>query len=179
MFDRKCYLANSVFNSNKFQISRSSFKLDGAGNKASFPVVKWISTTSKLSTPIQALSSIFNLGTVFDKCFPCTLLLIIDKWKLSNQKRTAAFQEKEIWFVLQNKSFFISRCTCPLFHYNLIFYILTFHVWTEIIVVEVVTLNGFQSILIKNLEKFVENIYFQQHIIDFLDDFTWFSMIYT
>ena len=35
---------------------------------------------------------------------------------------------------------------------------------TEMIVVEVevVTLNGFQSILIKNLEKFAENIYFQQ-----------------
>ena len=38
-----------------------------------------------------------------------------------------------------------------------------FEFWAEIIVqAQVVTLNGFQSILIKNLEKFAENIYFQQ-----------------
>ena len=42
--------------------------------------------------------------------------------------------------------------------------LLMFEFPTEMIVVEVevVTLNGFQSILIKNLEKFAENIYFQQ-----------------
>ena len=53
-----------------------------------------------------------------------------------------------------------------------------FEFQTEMIVVQVVTLNGFQSILIKNLEKFAENIYFQQKKTN-TRFFRWFSMIYT
>ena len=47
-----------------------------------------------------------------------------------------------------------------------------FEFQTEIIVVQVVTLNGFQSILIKTCKKFAQNIYFSAtifcHNADFL-----------
>ena len=46
-----------------------------------------------------------------------------------------------------------------------------FEFQTEIIVVQVVTLNGFQSILIKTCKKFAQNIYFSAtifcHNVDF------------
>ena len=66
----KCWLiANAFWKLGKFyfRISRSSFKLDVAGNKASFRVVKWIFNIKSFQVQFkrspQHLSGIFNLVT--------------------------------------------------------------------------------------------------------------------
>ena len=70
IFLSKCWLiANAFWKLGKFyfRISRSSFKLDVAGNKASFWVVKWIFNIKSFQVQFkclpQHLSGIFNLVT--------------------------------------------------------------------------------------------------------------------